>query len=222
MLTLIVRITDVLWYYDTTLYRGNNHSRGGQSDRAPPPEPSALNKVGQNVGTGSTAAGLLSSQPSGVLMGAEEMKMLFTMHSASTGVGTDGNQNNNTSSSSSSAPESHMNPTTDVSNSNNNNNNNNNSYQPTHHTSNNPRLTLTTDKTKATKKKTKKGGATLKQDVAALLSFEFNPDRKGGITKGYRPTMVDGNFGVPLQAKEKREQERSAYAYYSFEGWYTS
>ena len=115
-----------------------------------------------------------------------------------------------------------MNPTTDVSNSNNNNNNNNNSYQPTHHTSNNPRLTLTTDKTKATKKKTKKGGATLKQDVAALLSFEFNPDRKGGITKGYRPTMVDGNFGVPLQAKEKREQERSAYAYYSFEGWYTS
>ena len=30
--------------------------------------------------------------------------------------------------------------------------------------------------------------------------------------------MVDGNFNDPLQSKEKRQQEKMAYAHYSFEG----
>ena len=80
-----------------------------------------------------------------------------------------------------------QNPSSDVANSNYHNNNNhthsnhNNNNNNNQSNNNNHRLTLTSDKPKA-KKKPKKGGATFKQDVAALLSFEFNPDRKGGIT----------------------------------------
>ena len=103
------------------------------------------------------------------------MKMLFSMNNTSEGVDVDADANPNPSSAS---PESHANVANDGSNHHHNNNNNNSNNHNSH---NNHRSTNLGEKPKA-KKKIKKGGATLKQDVAALLSFEFNPDRKGGIT----------------------------------------